>query len=62
MRVITQSELANKTRFELSALYERLKREMEELDPNSYEFEILAHSLDNIRKAFTAPRFKPPGM
>ena len=62
MRVITPSELANKTKFELSALHERVKREMEGLDPNSYEFEILAHSLDNIRRAFAAPKIKPPEM
>lgn len=62
MRAITPAELARKTKFELSALHARIKEEMEGLDPSSYEYEVLAASLDNIRRAFAAPRIKPPGM
>jgi hypothetical protein len=62
MKLITASELANKTNFELSALYARLKEELAGVDPDSYEYEILCISLENIRRAYAAPRFKPPGM
>ena len=66
MRAITAAELAHKTKFELSALHARIKEKMEGLDPNSYEYEVLAASLDNIRRAFAAPKvrpaIKPPGM
>ena len=62
MRVITASDLANKTNFELTALYAEIREELERTRPNSYRHEILSHSLDNIRRAFAAPRIKPPGM
>lgn len=62
MRVITASDLANKTNFELTALYAEIREELERTRPNSYRHEILSQSLDNIRRAFAAPRIKPPGM
>jgi hypothetical protein len=62
MKAITLAELANKTNFELSALYAQIKEEMEGTDPNSYEYGILATSLDNILRAYKVPRIKPPGM
>jgi hypothetical protein len=54
MKLITAAELANKTNFELSALYARVKEELERTTPGSYEHEVLATSLDNIRRAFAA--------
>jgi hypothetical protein len=54
MRVITSAELANKTGFELSALYERVREELGRAEPDSYEYEVLATSLENIRRAFAA--------
>ena len=63
MRVITAAELVNKTNFQLSALYARLKEELGRTEPGSYEHEILSISLANVRRAYTtAPRFKPPGI
>jgi len=62
MKLITASELSGKTNFELSALYARLKEELTKVEPNSYEYEILSISLENIRRSYVAPRFKPPGM
>jgi hypothetical protein len=54
MRVITAADLATKTNVELSALYARVKEELERTEPGSYEHEILSLSLDNIRRAFVA--------
>jgi hypothetical protein len=62
MRLITASELADKTNFELSALYARIKAEMDRTEPNSYEYDVLAASLENIRRAYAAPKIKPPAM
>lgn len=62
MKLITASELSGKTNFELSALYARLKDELTRVKPDSYEHEILSISLENVRRAYAAPRFKPPGM
>ena len=63
MKVITAADLANKTNFQLSALYARLKEELGRTEPGSYEHEILSISLENVRRAYTtAPKFKPPGM
>ena len=59
---ITPAELANKTNFELSALYAQIKEEMEGTDPDSYEYGILAASLDNVLRAYKVTRIKPPGM
>lgn len=62
MKYITASELAGKTNFELSALYARLKQELAGVEPGSYEHEMLSISLDNVRRAYAAPKLKPPGM
>lgn len=62
MKLITPAELANKTNFELSALYARIKQELEVTDPDSYEHGVLTASLENILRAYRAPRIKPPGM
>ena len=52
MRVITAAELANKTNFELSALYARVKEELERSIPGSYAHEVLSQSLYNICRTF----------
>lgn len=62
MRIITAAELANKTNFELSALYAEVLQELEQARPGSYAHEMLSISLENIRRAFAAPRIKPPRM
>ena len=62
MKLITAADLANKTNFELSALYAQIKEALAQAEPDSYEYEILCLSLDNIRRAYAAPRIKPPGM
>jgi len=62
MRTFTASELANMTNFELSALYAEIRQELEQARPNSYRHEMLSIALDQIRRAFAAPRIKPPGM
>ena len=62
MKFITASELAGKTNFELSALYARIKEQMATVEPGSYEHDMLSMSLDNVRRAYAAPKFKPPGM
>jgi hypothetical protein len=62
MKIITASELANKTRFELSALYARVREELEQTEPDSDAHACLVTSLENIRRAFTAPKFKPPSI
>ncbi len=63
MRLITASELVNKTNFQLSALYARLREELERTEPGSYDYDILCMSLENVRRAYaTTPKFKPPGM
>lgn len=54
MKLITAAELATKTTFELSALYASVKLELQRTEPGSYEHEVLATSLDNIRRAFRA--------
>ena len=56
MRQITPAELANKSGFELSALYARVKEELSRTEPGSYEYEVLAASLDHIRRAYAARR------
>lgn len=62
MRLITASELAKMTNFELSALYASVREELERTNPDSYEHDVLTTALENIRRAFAAPRIKPPGM
>ena len=63
MKLITPADLVNKTNFQLSALYARLKEELGHTEPGSYKYEILSMSLENVRRAYTtAPKFKPPGM
>ncbi len=62
MKFISTSELAGKTNFELSALYARLKAELAGVEPGSYEHDMLSASLENVRRAYAAPRLKPPGM
>ena len=63
MKLITAADLVNKTNFQLSALYARLKEELGRTEPGSYEHEILSISLENVRRAYTTtPKFKPPGM
>lgn len=61
-KLVTAAELAGKTNFELSALYARLKEELAMVQPDSYEYDILCMSLENVRRAYAAPKFKPPGM
>ena len=60
MRLITSAELANKTNFELSALYARVKEELGRTAPDSYEHDVLAASLENIRRAFAARQPRAP--
>ena len=62
MKLITAADLVNKTNFQLSALYAKLREDLSYTEPGSYEHEILSKSLENIRRAFAAPKFKPPGM
>ena len=61
-RLITSSELVGKTEFELTALYEQVRLELEHVEPDSYEHDILSASLANIRRAFFAAQIKPPRM
>ena len=62
MKPITASDLAGKTNFELSALYARLKEALTMVEPGSYEHDVLTISLENVRRAYAAPRPKAPGM
>lgn len=62
MKRITAADLAGKTSLELSALYARVRAELEQTPPGTYEHELLATSLDNIRRAFVARQAKGPGL
>ena len=67
-RIITESELTNKTDIELSALFCKVSREIENSESGSPERRKSLASLDNINRAMRAryitPRChypKPPG-
>ena len=60
MRLITASELAGKTNFELSALYASIIEELGRAAPGSHEYEVLAISLDNIRRTYAARQTRGP--
>jgi hypothetical protein len=62
MRTFTTAELARMTNSELSELYAEICQELERARPDSYRHEMLLITLDQIRRAFAAPRIKPPGM
>jgi len=49
-RIITQSELQNKTDIELSALFQKISRQAATSQPGSLKQVFALASLDNIRK------------
>jgi len=67
-RIITESELTNKTDIELSALFQKVSREIENSESGSPERRNALANLENISRAmrtrYIAPRChhpKPPG-
>jgi len=67
-RIITESELTNKTDIELSALFRKVSREIVNSESDSPKRRKALASLDNINRAmrvrYIAPRChypKPPG-
>lgn len=60
MRLITASELANKTLSQLSVLYRMISEELAGTEPCSVERENMIASLANIARAIAARRMSGP--
>ena len=62
MRLMTASELADKSLSQLSALYRMISDELAETEPNDSERENMIASLTNIARAIAALRLRAPHM
>ncbi|MGB8362969.1 MAG: hypothetical protein ACLQUZ_05155 [Rhizomicrobium sp.] len=62
MKLITASELANKSLSQLIALYRMTSDELAEREPCCIERANMIASLENISRAIAALRLRPPHM